>query len=205
MENATKALEMAAGVLLAVMILAALVFVYKNISAEKQMQEDVKEEKQATDFNSQYEEYNRNGIYGNELLSLANKMVDYNVKEAEEKGYAEINMSAKIKNGTTNFPVGTYNQESLSQKYLNLTNKISNMGTKKLTGGGETKTIVEWSKKSAKTISAAFSGSAGQDDIEEYKALVEEQSDFTRKKFNCKNVEYDKNGRITFMEFEETN
>lgn len=204
MENAVKALEMAAGVLLALIILGALVFAYQNLSEEKQIQADVEAEKQATDFNSQYEEYNKNGLYGNELLSLANKMVNYNIKEAEAKGYAEINMSVKITNGTTNIPVGTYNQASLTQKYSKLTNDISVLGKTKLTGSGETKTIVEWSKKSSKTINIAFAGSSGKESIENYKALVEEQSDFTRKKFNCTNVEYDKNGRITLMKFEET-
>lgn len=98
MENATKALEMAASVLIGLLIIGALVFVYTKISQTKQVEQDSLSSQQAADFNKKFEAYNRNGVYGSELLSLANLIVDYNNKEANEvKGYKEITLEVSIK------------------------------------------------------------------------------------------------------------
>ena len=69
MENATKALEIAGGVLISLIIIGTIVFFYNRISEVKQTEHNTQAEEQAADFNKDYEVYNRNDVYGSELLS----------------------------------------------------------------------------------------------------------------------------------------
>ena len=87
MENATKALEMAGSVLIGVLLLGCLLFAYTRMSELKDTEHKVEVSEQAKDFNQDYETYNRNNLYGTDLFSLANKIVDYNNKEADGKAY----------------------------------------------------------------------------------------------------------------------
>ena len=74
MENATKALEMAASVLIGMLIIGMLVFGYTQISDLKQTEENAKQLEQSNNFNQQFEVYDKEGVYGSELLSLANRV-----------------------------------------------------------------------------------------------------------------------------------
>ena len=58
MENATKALIIAAGVMISVMILALLMLGYNEISSYYQTQQDITQTQQVVDFNSVYNNYN---------------------------------------------------------------------------------------------------------------------------------------------------
>ena len=103
MENAAKALEIASGVLIALMVLGLVVIGYNNISKVKKEEYKTTEIQQTTNFNNEYEYYNKNGLYGSELLSLANKMDNYNKKYPTSEGYQNIEMSASIKNDDAQF------------------------------------------------------------------------------------------------------
>lgn len=205
MENATKALEMAASVLIGMLILGMLVFAYTQFSEVKQIEQDGITQKQAADFNQNFESYNRD-VYGSELFSLVNQMVNYNKKEAEEKGYTRIEMSVKLKN-TTGFQVFTksqYNSSELNSYYNNLNNQISNANE---TVKG--KKISYWASAPSE-LRATFSTTTRPTldtmikDIETYNQYVTEQEDMARKTFKCTEVQYDSNnGRITLMKYQE--
>ena len=62
MENATKALEMAAGVLLGVIILAVIVYFFGSISLWPQEQDDIQTAEQLSDFNLEYEVYDKKAM-----------------------------------------------------------------------------------------------------------------------------------------------
>lgn len=91
MENASKALIMAGAVLIALMVIALLVFFFNNIRDLQKTNLTSEEVEQATEFNKQYDVYARD-VYGSELLSLANKVVDYNERESDNKGYTKIEL-----------------------------------------------------------------------------------------------------------------
>ena len=207
MENAAKALEIASGVLIALMVLGLVVIGYNNISKVKKEEYKTTEIQQTTNFNNEYEYYNKNGLYGSELLSLANKMDNYNKKYPTSEGYQNIEMSASIKNDDAQFfrTVSSYSSSDLTSKYAELSKKISSMASKKIKANtNETRTIAEWAKLSAGTLNNQLS-SNGVDEVNKYKDLLEEQTGFARKTFKCTKVEYDKsNGRITKMMFEDT-
>ena len=62
MENAVKALEIAAGVFFALLILGSLVLGYNQIANLRRTEYLVEQDTQAADFNKSYEVYNTNSI-----------------------------------------------------------------------------------------------------------------------------------------------
>lgn len=206
MENAAKALQIAGGVLISLIIIGALVYGYQQLSSLEQTREDAEGEVKSADFNGNYEVYNRSGLYGSELLSLANKMEDYNIKQAEEQGYQEISMTVTLTPpiGAQVYTSTTYNAETLTSCYEELANRIR---TANETIKG--KNISYWAGSSSevrKNFTATTNPTYEQirQKIINYNALVGERDDISRKTFKCTNVEYDKNnGRIIKMDFEE--
>lgn len=129
MENATKALEMAGSVLIGVLILGCLVFAYTRMTELKDIEHKSEVTEQASDFNKDYEAYNRNNLYGSDILSLANKIEDYNQKEADGKAYGRIEMEVTLTSSIINaeyFKFTSYNVSSLNNCYDNLVEAIRN-------------------------------------------------------------------------------
>lgn len=98
MENASKALIMAGGVLISLMVIGLLVLFYNNLSGMQKIKTDSETEQQATEFNKQYDVYARD-VYGSEILSIANKIADYNKREADNKGYTPIDLEVTFTKG----------------------------------------------------------------------------------------------------------
>lgn len=87
MENITKALLMAAGMLLAVLILSLLVMAYNKLSGYYEQNQELLTAEQLDKFNKQFQNYaGRKDIRGNELISLMNKIIDYNESESYQVG-----------------------------------------------------------------------------------------------------------------------
>ena len=97
MENVTKALLIAAGILLAVMILSLLVIFWGQMSGYYEEQHKAKIIEQDTEFNAKFENYNQQTIRGNELMSVMNNVVDYNSAIADMEGYDKIIMTVDFK------------------------------------------------------------------------------------------------------------
>lgn len=83
MENAVKALEMAAGVLLGVILMALVAYFFTSISSFPQNEEDLMSVEQLSKFNLEYEVYNKSKMYGVDVLSCLNKVVSNNEKYAQ--------------------------------------------------------------------------------------------------------------------------
>ena len=98
MENASKALIMAGGVLISLMVVGLLVLFYNNLSGMQKIKTDSETEQQAAEFNKQYDVYARD-VYGSEILSIANKIADYNKREADNKGYTPIDLEVTFTKG----------------------------------------------------------------------------------------------------------
>lgn len=81
MENASKALVMAGGVLIALMIIGALLLTYNGIRNYQQSDTVDLAQLQVGEFNNQFETYNRKDVRGNDLYSLLNRTVDYNKRQ----------------------------------------------------------------------------------------------------------------------------
>ena len=110
MENANKAIIMAASTLIGVMLLTLFAVVLKNISIWPQAQEELKEVEQVSAFNAEYEVYRKSAMYGVDVISCLNKAYNNNKKYVEggnffnDGGYREdyrINVSVKLKTPLT--------------------------------------------------------------------------------------------------------
>lgn len=87
MENASKALIIAGGVLLSILLISALLATYNQINENKKESAKVFEIQEIAKFNAFYESYNKNVVYGAEILTVINK-----AKEDKDDG---INITIK--------------------------------------------------------------------------------------------------------------
>ncbi len=227
MENATKALEMAGSVLIGVLLLGCILFAYTRMTELKDTEHKAEVTDQAKDFNLDYEAYNRDNLYGSDMFSLANKLEDYNKKEADGKSYGEISMTVKVTNPVISPSFFkdkpyTYTGTEFNDCYDKLSNAI-----KKVNNVYFEKNVSYWSKFQDTKVRVndqytrleeqlinemkggvdEFNRSAStikklREDIKNYKAYQSEQKDMARKTFKCTNIEYySDTGRIKKMEF----
>ena len=78
MENASKALVMAGGVLLALMILAVFLFIWQGLSDYSKQSDEQKKMEQVMTFNKEYESYQRQILRGADIVTIMNKVDDNN-------------------------------------------------------------------------------------------------------------------------------
>ena len=90
MENATKALLIAGGVLIAIIIITLLVRTYGNISNFQRQQLTQEEARQIAEFNSEYTQYENQYVYGTDVITVINKVNNYNQKEGTTKILIEV-------------------------------------------------------------------------------------------------------------------
>ena len=147
MENASKALLIATGMFFGLMIISISLVIHNRISDYYESKETNKITEQLSAFNMQYTAYNREDVRGSDILSLVNKIIDYN--ENRELGEEKIKISliiprdvaGKYKYFYYNYVNNssetliktntTYTQETIGDSFLNTANGIaSRYGTK---------------------------------------------------------------------------
>jgi len=84
MENASKALLMAGGVMLTMLVVSILMYGWGTFSEYQTELDRIKEVENVAKFNQQFTNYERNDVQGYELLSLVNKVIDYNQRHSED-------------------------------------------------------------------------------------------------------------------------
>src|SRR5574344_1657430 len=104
MENASKALLMAGGVLLSIIIIGVVMFAYRGITSLQKEKDVGLSNAQVSKINEQIEKYtSKSVIYGSEVLSICNAIEDYSKKYPESDGYPKITAIIKMKaNGANN-------------------------------------------------------------------------------------------------------
>ncbi len=154
MENAVKALEMAAGVMLGVILMALVAYFFSNISSWPQNEEDIMSRDQLSKFNLEYEVYEKSKMYGVDVISCLNKVVSNNEKYAQGGAFLSgnaslgdykqrenywINVKLKLKTGTKlkeNLKMFYYDDNNKEQERLvpvsGKSVAINNAGLKKL-------------------------------------------------------------------------
>ena len=80
MENASKALLIAGGILMVMLIIGLLAFSWSKITNFYNKDDELAEIEDVSKFNLQFTNYQRDKVYGYELISLANKVADYNMR-----------------------------------------------------------------------------------------------------------------------------
>lgn len=98
MENAAKALMIAASVIVAIMLLSLAIVYWDNMSGYYSEQHDAKTLKQLVEFNNKFANYENKTIRGNELVSIMNRIIDYNNLQADFEGYDRIEIQINLLN-----------------------------------------------------------------------------------------------------------
>ena len=78
MENASKALIMAGGLLIAIMILSVVVYVFGIVGDQSKQTDTIKAQEQLAKFNREYESYQRQVLRGSDIVTIVNKIEDNN-------------------------------------------------------------------------------------------------------------------------------
>ena len=95
MENASKALIMAAGVLISLVIIGAFMLMMSSLTDYQDKSYQSTADAQTTEFNNQYIGYIRDNIRGSDIVSLMYKIIDYNSRKTEQ-GYTEMRTEITI-------------------------------------------------------------------------------------------------------------
>ena len=215
MENASKAL------------IGALVLMFNQLSYYQRTETDSEKTQQLADFNKEYLKYTYDDIKGYELISLVNKVIDYNIKEEvgnsvdyTKKITVVINMKEfkskyGVKNITSLFTKDTYtinnsntifsadlnNFRSMENTYtLSAMNKLSaNYDTLKQ-AKAENQNSYETKIKEivGKVVKNNSGNTISLTEIEQYR----EYSEFKSSTFKPGNVEYHNNGQVKQLSFE---
>lgn len=222
MENASKALIMAGSVLIALMIIGALLLMFNSLSSYQDTNTQNTREAQVIEFNNQFETYNRDDVRGSDMISLVNRIIDYNKRKTEE-GYQQMNISITIDN-PSEFAFNTDETAKLIKKNYtqnNLTDLVGKITDSNSPKGLENKygekyirelssnivTIMDESKgiSKAEQILSKELATGDMEQIREDTKIYYEYSQFKRAHFKCTKVEYNKDtGRIVNMKFEFT-
>lgn len=122
MENMSKALIIAAAMMIVVLILSILMMGYNRISGHYKQEHELAVIEQTEEFNKRFENYHRNGIRGNDIISLMNRVIDYNASQSyqDETSYPRIRVTIEI--GAENLLKFKYGDNGV--RYL--TEKITN-------------------------------------------------------------------------------
>ena len=148
MENASKALIMAGGVLIAMLIIALLVRGLGSVAVFQMAQLTEEEQKQLMEFNQKYTKYLNEYVYGNEVLTLINKYEYESSDGSPVKEYAvkvEIDGETPTRNEnnyTYNAETNSYGNETRYYKctkieYNNSTGRVNKIYFKQITLSAE--------------------------------------------------------------------
>lgn len=94
MENASKALLIAGGVLIAILIVSVLVVTLNIVNSNQKTREKALATEQLAEFNQKYESYNKRALRGTDIITLKNM--------AKSEGNA---VTVKVTNGTEEIDV----------------------------------------------------------------------------------------------------
>ena len=195
MENASKALAMAGGLLLAIIIIAVLMYVVQNTASLKKAEEDKEIAEQITKFNMEYESYEKTLLRGTELVTLINKAIANNKKYEDSDKVYDIDIHFKLKT-----PIKETIVTVEEGKKKNTEEKVT---------FGEAKTYKLIDNNRSDRINADISqfmniGALNYKDIDNYQMVYSGFTDFKRKIFKCTKIEYSNvTGRVNLLEFEE--
>lgn len=205
MENGSKALMMAASVLIAMAVIGLLVYGYSEIREANRLESAQKEVEQAAEFNKKYEAYMRDDLYGADILSVVNLIHDYNQRHGQdEDGYKDIDLKVEASIRNTLFRRTSYNENDLKTILDNYNRKKTDMLSVKY-GGKTIDQFVNMRTEELDKFKSEHPEIRNLDQlINEYTTLVDDMTAFKTQHFKFINVKYDINGRIEKLTFKQS-
>lgn len=225
MENAADALRMAAGVLIALLLISLVIFVFTRISSlenEKDQQELLQ---QVSEFNDKFLAFDKTSMYGTDLISvlglaISNNKIANQVNTANPDGRYDENLANSI---NIRFTISSNVQKSIiTTKYelkdgreeeIDKSEEVEvalAQGTYSLIVPQNDdrsieiyKTIESIAVEGSKTVEISNRTS----NYGRFRTIITEDrsgfSDLKKRIFQCTGIEYDSTGRIKCMIFKE--
>ena len=229
MENASKALLIAASVLIAIIVIGAFMLMMTSLTDYQNRSNQSTLDAQITEFNNLYLSYNRNKVRGSDMVSLMNRIVDYNNRNIGD-GFTEMGITIYMRGYNSRLAYDGVNRLVEQEEYNEDTIQQIVGRPSSVTGGISTGRIREiedrYQSQYASQLAAEISNIELMSDEEEFDAerilpralssygvsLADVYEDalyyyeyvqFKRIEFDCIGTENDRNtGRIIRMEFE---
>lgn len=210
MENASKALMFAGTILITLMVISAVVFMYRDLTSVKRQESENQKVEEIAEFNKSFESYEKD-LKGAQIFSLANKITDYNNKYAGNDGYEAITLTVNVGSKENNDKYyknlqseidGMIKDKYMSSNYLEALHeaKENENNVDKKTREKAKETIDDLKKKLGNKYNNAY-GNVNKDWEKynnEYKAIK-------NKTFKSEGVKYYSNGRIESMTYTQIN
>lgn len=181
MENASKAIIMAGGILIAIIIMSLLVMLFSQIGSVYSEEGSSKAIEQLEEYNKKFALYDRS-LYGSELLSLANLIKEY--EESLVDGSIDLSGSTITAN-KINVTVEINNDVKNQLEYGSI--KIPN---------NKIETLKTYSEKMERKMQE-LKKSGNQEEYDIAKTCITQLKSMP---FRCSDVGY-KNGRISTMKY----
>ena len=213
MENAAKALTIAGGVLIAVMLAVLVYYVFTQWGESQKMQQEDVDTVKIEEFNKSYLSYEK-VLYGSELLGLVNKMSDYNISDdVRYNAYGTMDLKVEIKllSGSTDNlfnRTGTYSLSTVKRTIDDVMRK-----TVEKYSGKVSDSQWEFLAKSSNNSEQSFddlcqelniSSSVNRRELQEAAKDYYKYVQFKRMKFKHKETTFYDTGRVRNMSFIET-
>ena len=230
MENSAKALEIAGGVLITILVISICVMVYNNMKVMPNAQEEALSTEQLTKYNMQFTAYEGSDRKGAEVITVINKAIDENKKNGDAKNSTAPYYTEVILNFNTENPLveKVYKYELQDNKWkqtneknatytgaVNLTKNSYNLENDYYPNenSSELAKFIKLNYSSSSTYEMINCNEYGElDDNDEIFNMRYETgvyyrknnlfAEFKRKVFDC-SIEYNDNGRVNKITFTE--
>lgn len=214
MENASKALLMAGGILIAIIVLSAFVLSYTYMTSAKQAQIDQELQEEILNFNTPFLAFNKKAMYGVDVISILNLAINnnkiYNTKSGEEY---YVNISFKLTKDSVQDAVYQYKLDQTTSRWDIQLDERANIGYGEENlkfEKGNTYSLADSLNSIKAFLLTAEKNEETKYDVKkngemeiEYKIKYSGIADFKRKTFKCSKVEFDNTGRVKTMCFEQ--
>lgn len=198
MENASKALIMAGGVLIAIIIIALLYSFITTLSAKAEEEDLLLLAEQTETFNREYEAFEKKLLRGTDLITVMNKAAANNEKYDDQDHVYDVEVKFKLKTAVSKVTVEYVNGKQKATKeevefdadkeYSLIEDKaqISKFMDFGLQQTVDSYTIIDY------------------EDKRNYKKVYDNYVVFKRKLFSCTKIGYsNETGRVNLLVFEE--
>ncbi len=206
MENASKALLMAGGILISLLVIGALVLMFNQIGDYEKGNQGIKKTSEIAEFNIDFIRYTEGNIKGVDIISLANKVINFNSKNGilNSIDYSkkitlniDVNDFSKLF-GSNSYEIKNYDNDFMKtiKKFSSLENTYTLSKMDELSSNYDS--IVNGNKTIGDILGKKYDGKLAVKDIEDYR----EYSEFKASTFKCKEEpKYHDDGQVKELSF----
>lgn len=200
MENASKALLIAGGVLVAILILGVLIVTLNIVNSNQKTREKTLATEQLAEFNQKYEAYNKKALRGTDIITLMKMAIENNnkmeVADVGEQYFINIKLELSKKYTETET---TINKKTGEENTIDISgNSISGIIS-----------LGDWKSNDSLSMNGYVEKLFGESIVTKIESTTETiyryspLANLKKAVFKCTEIKYNDNGRIKELVFEE--